>query len=74
MLSFLPVLVHDPDLPPVARAALEMAREAPPGARREAAKRQAAASLRGLFDLTDREIAELLGLPESGNKVSARVC
>jgi hypothetical protein len=77
MLSLLPVLVHDPDLPPGAKAALELAQEAPPGAGREAAKRRAAASLRGLFNLTDREIAELIGLPEEprpGGRVGGRVC
>jgi hypothetical protein len=64
MLSFLPVLVNDPDLPPGARAALYLAQAAPPGVGREAAKRQAAAHLQGLFNLTEPEIAALLGLSE----------
>ncbi len=67
MLSFLPVLVHDPDLPAVAKAALHLAQVAPPGATREAAKRQAAATLHGLFGLTETEIAELLGLQARGD-------
>jgi hypothetical protein len=65
MLSLLPVLAHDPDLPPGARAALYLAHTMPAGADREAAKRQAAATLAGLFDLTAPEIADLLGLPLS---------
>jgi hypothetical protein len=63
MPSLLPVLVHDPDLPAVARAALHLAHATPAGLCQEAAKRKAAATLSGLYGLTDPEIAELLGLP-----------
>ncbi len=65
MLTLLPVLAHDPDLPLDARLALHLAYAAPAGATRDAAKRRAAASLNGLYGLTGREIAELLDLPET---------
>ena len=62
MPSLLPVLVHDPDLPAHARAALSRAHESPAGPTRKAAKEEAAAALLGLFDLTHPEIADLIGL------------
>ena len=62
MLSLLPVLVHDPDLPAGARAALHRAQAAANGPCHEVAKHRAAASLSGLFGLDDREIADLIGL------------
>jgi hypothetical protein len=64
MFSLLPVLANDPDLPLDARLALHLAQAAPSAATKEAAKRRAAASLVGLFDLTAPEIADLLDLPE----------
>jgi hypothetical protein len=64
MPSLLRVLVHDPDLPTQARAALLVAQATPPGTCQEAAKQRAAASLNGLYDLTAPEIAELVGLSD----------
>ena len=66
MPSLLPVLVHDPDLPPLTRAALTLAQTTPPGPCQETAKRKAAATLTGLYDLTDPEIADLIGLLPEG--------
>jgi DNA-directed RNA polymerase specialized sigma24 family protein len=65
MPSLLPVLVHDPDLPAMARAALHAAQASPDGLCQEAAKRRAAVTLSGLYGLTDPEIADLLGLPHN---------
>jgi hypothetical protein len=63
MLSLLPVLVHDADLPPTARAALQVVQTTPAGFCQDVAKQRAAATLAGLFDLTEREVADLIGLP-----------
>ena len=67
MPSLLSVLVHDPDLPDHARAALYQAHATPPGPCREAAKHHAAAALVGLFDLTHPEVADLVGLPSTAS-------
>ena len=50
MPSLLPVLIHDSDLPPAARAALQSASATPDPVVKEAAKRRAASALIGLYD------------------------
>lgn len=61
MLSFIPLLTQDPDLPRVARDALLGIEAAPPAAA-EARRRVAATALRAAFDLREEEVAALLGI------------
>ncbi len=74
MPSLLPVLAQDSDLPPGARAALTLAHATPAGDGQEAAKRRAAAALAGLYDLTAREIADLVGLTPAPSARVQKCC
>jgi hypothetical protein len=65
MPSLLPVLLHDADVPAPVRTALRRYAASADPRDREAARRSASSGLRAAFDLSEAEVALLLGADES---------